>query len=95
MDLTVTREKINAIDIQLLKLYEERMDLCRDVAAYKIENNMQVLDRSREEVILERVRKDTGNKEYEEYAVALFEKIMEMSRDMQTKMIEAAKGITA
>ena len=91
MDLSITREQINAIDVQLLRLYEERMDLCKEVAAYKIENNMQVLDRSREEVILNRVRKDTQNKEYEEYAVALFEKIMEMSRHMQTKMIEAAK----
>lgn len=92
MELSVSREKINEIDIQLLKLFEERMDICKEVASYKIENKMQVLDKSRENVILERVRKDTQNKEYEEYAVELFEKIMEISRDMQMKMMKEVAG---
>ena len=45
LDLLEIREKIDAIDSQIVKLFEERMQLCSDVAAYKIENGKEVMDR--------------------------------------------------
>ena len=45
MDLLEIRDKIDSVDKELVKLFEERMDLCKDVANYKIENQKQVLDR--------------------------------------------------
>lgn len=91
MDLSVIREQINEIDNQILSLYEQRMDLCKMVAEYKIENHMKVLDRSREEAIIKKVQDRTQNKEYVEYSSELFEKIMELSRQMQQKMIDESR----
>ena len=48
MDLLEIRDKIDSVDKELVKLFEERMDLCKDVANYKIENQKQVLDPIRE-----------------------------------------------
>ena len=37
-DLLEIREEIDAIDDQIVKLYEERMELAKEVAEYKILN---------------------------------------------------------
>ena len=37
-DIKSLRKRIDEIDDQLLKLYEERMDVVRDIGAYKMEN---------------------------------------------------------
>ena len=36
MDLTQLRKDIDEIDRQLVELYEQRMDICKRVAEYKI-----------------------------------------------------------
>ena len=38
MDLSELRVQIDAIDKDIVELYERRMDICRQVAEYKIEN---------------------------------------------------------
>ena len=42
MDLNELRGRIDSIDEQIIRLYEERMDVCRQVAEYKIENGKKV-----------------------------------------------------
>ena len=39
MNLEEIRTEIDALDKELLALFERRMDLCRDVALYKKEHN--------------------------------------------------------
>lgn len=41
-----SRVRINEIDDQLVKLFEERMHVVENVAKYKAENNMSVFDAS-------------------------------------------------
>ena len=41
MDLEQLRKQIDIIDNQILSDFEKRMDLCRQVAIYKIENNLK------------------------------------------------------
>ena len=48
------RQKIDEIDTEIIRLFEERMNTVKEVALYKIENNMQVLDSSREAAMLEK-----------------------------------------
>ena len=48
MDLTELRDKIDAIDEEIVKLYEERMEISGSVAEYKIEHGKNVLDAERE-----------------------------------------------
>ena len=48
MDLSELREQIDVIDARIVALYEQRMDLCRQVAEYKINTGKKVFDRQRE-----------------------------------------------
>ena len=48
-DLTQIRKEIDAIDSQILALYEKRLGLAEDVANYKIANHKAVFDKVREE----------------------------------------------
>ena len=47
-DLLELRDQIDKIDREIVRLFEERMDVCRQVAEYKIANGKKVLDRGRE-----------------------------------------------
>ena len=56
MDLSELRVQIDAIDKDIVELYERRMDICRQVAEYKIENGKKVFDKVREEEKIARVK---------------------------------------
>ena len=93
MDLGKLREQIDEIDEQIVKLYEKRMEICSDVAAYKIETGKKVFDKTREEEKLRKVSSLTHN-EFKSYGVKeLFEQIMSMSRKLQYRLL-AEKGQT-
>lgn len=83
MDLAKLREQLDRIDEQIVKLYEERMEICSQVADYKIETGKKVLDKAREEEKLRKVR-SLAHSEFNAYGVQeLFEQIMAMSRKLQ------------
>ena len=42
--LEQARTQIDAIDREMAKLYEARLDAVKDVIAYKIENDLPILD---------------------------------------------------
>ena len=44
MDLSELRLQIDGIDKEIVELYEKRMDICRQVAEYKIENGKKVFE---------------------------------------------------
>ena len=46
------RKKINSVDSKMAKLFEERMEAVREVAAYKAEHALPILDASREVEII-------------------------------------------
>ena len=83
MDLLELREKLDRIDEQIVKLYEERMEISSQVADYKIETGKKVLDKSREEEKLRTVRSMTHNDFNAHGVQELFEQIMSMSRKLQ------------
>lgn len=47
LDLSESRAQIDVIDKEITRLFQKRIDVCRDVAAYKIQNNKKVLDKTR------------------------------------------------
>lgn len=61
MDLSELRVQIDAIDKDIVELYEKRMDICRQVAEYKIENGKKVFDKVREEEKIAKVKSMTHN----------------------------------
>ena len=53
LDLDAIRTRINTIDAQLAQLFEERMQVVAQVAAYKKEHNLPIRDSKREQEVLE------------------------------------------
>ncbi len=48
MDLLEIRSQIDEVDAGIVELYEKRMELCRQVAEYKIATGKKVFDKSRD-----------------------------------------------
>ena len=92
MDLGVLRDKLDGIDAQIVDLYEERMDVCKQVAEYKISTGKKVFDRVREQEKLAKVKSLTHNDFNARGVEELFEQIMSMSRKLQYKMIAESGG---
>lgn len=87
MDLAELRERIDAIDAEIVNLYEQRMEICRQVAEYKIATGKKVLDRQREAEKLSRVR-NLAHNEFNRCGIEeLFEQIMSMSRKLQYQLL--------
>ena len=62
MELSEIRTRIDAVDDQLLKLFLERMELAEEVAAYKNEHHLPILNKQREREILAKVTAKAGDK---------------------------------
>lgn len=87
LDLQEIREKLDRLDKQLLELFEERMELCGNVAEYKLENGKPVYDREREQEKLKSLE-ELAEDEFEQQAVReLFSQIMTISRRYQYKVL--------
>ncbi len=89
-DLGELRKEIDKIDEQIVSLYERRMDVCREVAQYKIENGKKVFDSAREREKIAAVRGMVQKDSYRIGAQELFEMIMSTSRKMQYQMLAQA-----
>ena len=84
-DLTEIRKSINEIDDELLELFMKRMDCAKEVAEYKKEKNIPILNEAREKEILDKIEKKGG--EYGVAAKILYSNIMELSRELQHSII--------
>lgn len=89
-DLQESRNALDAVDREIVRLFEERMTIARDVAAYKIEKGMPVLDRSREEQVLDSRCAMLQDAYWAPSVRALYEQIMALSRQEQQRLIEEA-----
>ena len=87
MELSEIRTKIDAVDDQLLDLFLQRMELSEEVAAYKNEHNLPILNKAREREILAKVTEKSGEKE--RYAYHLFSTLFELARSRQAELINA------
>lgn len=90
MDLLDLRNQLDTIDAEIVKLYEDRMDICAKVAEYKIGVGKKVFDKVREQEKLAKVKSLTHN-EFNSHGIEeLFEQIMSMSRKLQYQLLEAS-----
>ena len=87
MELSEIRAKIDAVDDQLLDLFLKRMALSEEVADYKNQHNLPILNRTREREILAKVTEKAGDKE--RYAYHLYSTLFELARSRQAELISA------
>ena len=91
MDIKELRNEIDSIDDKILELFERRMDICRDIARYKNENKLPVLNSNREAEIINNVR--LGSPSYlADSSAILFSNMMDISKVLQSE--ELARGKT-
>ena len=82
------RAKIDAIDQELVKLFERRMDAVTEIARIKKAHKLPILDQSREDRVLDKVRGLTENKAYEDSVEDLFRSLMTITKAFETKQNE-------
>lgn len=85
------RKQINIIDEEMANLFEKRMQAVEDVIRYKQEHQMQVLDTSREQFVIERNTKFIQKEQYKESYIAFITDIMSISRKYQQSIINQDK----
>lgn len=81
--LSQQRQKIDAIDQQLVKLYEERMATVQEIITIKKENNLPILDQGREDQVIAKVQSYLNDDSYTEDIAQLYQEIMRLSREYQ------------
>ena len=86
MELSVLREQIDEIDAKMLELFVKRMDVCRNIAEYKRENSLPVLQGGREEQVIKRIR-ELSPPDIADGSEILFKEIMSISRAVQNREI--------
>lgn len=86
-ELENLRERIDTIDKELIALFEERMSVVNDIAEYKINNNLPILNQNREDIVISKVKAIVKNKDYTDSAIDFIKDIMEISKKFQQKII--------
>ena len=92
MDLQEARNSISRIDEELTSLFVKRMELSREIAAYKKDNHMSVFDRSREREVVNHVC-DLAGKDFESYIRVLYGTLLDVSRSYQRQLIGASSSL--
>ena len=92
MDLQEARNSISRIDEELTSLFVKRMELSKEIAAYKKDNHMSVFDRSREREVVNHVC-DLAGKDFESYIRVLYGTLLDVSRSYQRQLIGATSSL--
>ncbi|MBQ4409232.1 MAG: chorismate mutase, partial [Firmicutes bacterium] len=82
MELKDYREKINGIDEQMVKLFEERMEISAEIAKYKKENGLPIFDGARERSKLKSVNEQLPE-HLQDYGLSLYSLLMDLSKTYQ------------
>ena len=85
MDLLGLRKEIDKIDEELIPLLLKRMNISQQVAKYKVERGIPVLNQQREQEILDNVAEKCGD--MGEIIKTVFSATMDASRALQHKII--------
>lgn len=89
-ELKDLREKIDAIDQQMVDLFKQRMEVSKEVAAYKQANGLPTLDVGRERALLGKVGEQAGE-ELADYTQSVYRTILAAGRSYQN----ACSGVTS
>ena len=91
LDLGEIRKRIDQIDRKLVELIEERLEIVKEVALYKKENNMKIFDRKREEEVIDKNLSNVKNEELKHYIEIILKDIMDSSKEYQKFKIGSSK----
>ena len=91
-DLNELRVEIDSIDRQIVELLTQRMAVANEVAEYKRERDLPVLDSSREQALLTKVTTQAGE-EFAGGVRAVYHAILSASRSYQNVKLDREAGL--
>lgn len=77
------RAEIDAIDREIVSLFERRMQVVMDVTRIKKENGMAIFDASREKEVIAKVQSYLTDEGLKEELREVYETLMKVSKDYQ------------
>ena len=90
-ELQEARGVIEGVDRQMAALFEQRMEAVRQVAAYKRDRGLPVLDEKQEEKVLERNCAYIGDEVIRQYYRKFMQDTMSVSRQYQERLLLGAR----
>lgn len=93
MELKDYREQLDKLDDEMVQLFTRRMELCAQIAGYKKENRLPVLDVRREREKLMDISEKT-KPELRDYTLSLYSLIFELSRSSQNRLLGTDNELT-
>ena len=92
--LLAAREKINSVDSEMAKLFCERMEAVREVAEYKAENSLPILDANREEEIINNNSSFIKNDTIKAHYISFLKNNIKISHSYQAELYpELSSGV--
>ena len=88
MELNDYRKQLDQLDEQILELFTRRMNIASDIAAWKQDHSLPVLDARREKEKLQQIA-EMSDPELSDYSTTLFSLLLELSRCRQNRLIHA------
>lgn len=79
---------INEVDSKMVELFKERMKAAKMVAEYKKENNLSVLDKAREEALINKNLGLLNDTKLEKYYLTFLEGMLIASKDYQKDLMK-------
>lgn len=89
--LEKARKEINEIDKQMAELFVRRMKAAKEVAEYKKERGLAILDEARENEVIRRNSALVEDEEIREYYVIFLKDTMKVSRAYQSRLMHGMK----
>jgi len=90
-DLNDYRNGINEIDTKMAELFEERLQLCRKIAAYKQDNSLSIRDQKVEDLKVSKQKELIKDDEIRPYYVNFIRSTMDISSSFQEMLLNGMK----
>lgn len=89
-DLNYYRNELDIIDLEMQELFKKRIQIVKEIANYKVQNNLAIYDKTREKTQLENITKNK-DKIVSSYYPEVFKSILKVSKDYQKDLTNTLK----
>lgn len=82
------RSVIDIIDKEMIRLFEQRMNIAHKIGEYKIEHGLEITNVEREEEVINKGINYLSDNSYVDEVASFLKSVMSISVDHQLKLIE-------
>ena len=90
-DIKEIRNNIDDIDKKMAILFEQRMELVKDVALYKKDKGLPIGDAKREKSIILKTKNSISDENIKEYYISFIKNNMDISKKYQIRLLKGLK----